>query len=258
MSKPGVDADDHFGAGQERGCIVEVKPRGHRHVLYHRLLYPARKTIAALALIFATPRQNTGEPVLVQSRSKLNPIYFRPELVLIAARVQQDRIGRFQPLKDCGSGADAVVRVALRRVAQGLRCKRAGPLHCVQCPGNIEHLIVEEWHRLARAAASQAAAFPAFGKARDQCAFDQPLRIENEIVSLAAQPLEEISEFFPRVRFPQRFAPAPQCNGYDFAHSGMHRGNCLERFLHHPVNLRIGKMPADIAHHRQIVDDVPH
>ena len=90
----------------------------------------------------------------------------------------------------------------------------------------------------------------------DQCALDQPLRVEHHVIVRFAQTGAKFTHFVPGTPLPERFSPAPDSDRNDPGNVRMQPGNVGKGLLDTPVDLRVWKAAAQIADDGQVVHDV--
>ena len=255
MREPGVETDHHLGARQHSGDVGQAAARHHGRALHAR-----RAGACALALLVRAPEQQAGPAPPGKCRGHGGPALVGPQLAGPAGVGQQHGIRRGNLRRERGRHAAGrqteARRLAVDRVAQRRSAQSAVACHGVQAPVEADRAAVRACRQgLAR----RAAIGPGNRRlrpARDQCALDEPLAVEHEVVVGLTQAGTRLRDLAPGGRPPQRPAPAPQRHGDHLRHRRMQPRNGGKRLLHRPVDARLRPHPRQIGHQRQRMDDV--
>ncbi|KFB66917.1 MAG: hypothetical protein CAPSK01_003856 [Candidatus Accumulibacter vicinus] len=202
-------------------------------------------------------RQDQRQPALAKRLAQFAPAPFIPQLVVATGRRQQHP----QTIATEPAGVDRrrrnpVVERQVERVVESSSGQPAIALHRMHIAWNDEGLVIKARGQGFTRGFSGVTAMPALCLPGNQCAFQQALRIEHDVVRLAMDESPEIAQFTPGGE--PAGIPAPTSEGHrdDLVDRWMQTGNVGKGLLDAPVDQRFGKDMTQIAEHRQVVNYV--
>ncbi len=250
VAQAGIHPDHGARLAQQRGRFVETQAR-----CADRIGNGRTQTFGTRLFLFIAPGQHRTQAGAMQLFAQCDPVRLVPQFVVAAGGMQQHDI-RFvrQPGQRGIWYVDAIIRRACNGVTKRGGGELAVALYRVQIFGNGKSAVVKPaGQRFARAIPGMTAAV-SVGAMCDECALQQALRIQREIIMPDAQ-LAANGLHFP-ARSPPGFAPAPHGDRDDLVHAGMQCRQRRKVLLHHPVDARSRQVFANIRHDREVVQHI--
>src|SRR5574343_2060656 len=216
-----------------------------------------RKAPSPLTLDSAATGQNDTETKAVQMLTESQPAGLRPQFVVATGRRQENDIGTMgQPGKSTRHRLDSIICFAICDIAQSRRRQTPVAYDRVQFARHMKTTVVKTGsHRLAYRISGITQMWT-MCLASEQSALQQPLRIDDSIVAPSGYLPAKSADFLPGWRLQEVFAPATNRHGNHLMERRMQARDAGKAILDAPVDLSLGKMAANIADHRQVVDNV--
>src|SRR5437773_10052573 len=242
MREAGVDADDDIGP-RERCCgLRQREPRR-----YDGAIVAAGEPSAAILFAARAPWQYGRIARAGEMRDQRSPTFFGPQFFWAGCRMKQNGV---RPLGNCRrryARDDVPARRAVQRVSECGGGQVAAALDEVQVARQrMMNIMRERGDGLADAAPIEAVTASARG-ARNQCAFDLFLQVEDCRISVFLELAPKRSDFPPRHSRQGRLAPAPQGEGNDVAYVRAHVDERHETALGDPIDRKLGLVPPNVG-----------